>query len=83
MLQSLSSKLTPVTFMMGKIMDQLYQTYQMEIRMVVLRRQVQRIAGIIAGANNSTLQRSKKWLVRGLVKFATAVARLDCPDLLG
>ena len=29
------------------------------------------------------LQRSKKWLVRGLVKFATAVARLVCPDLLG
>ena len=49
-------KLSPVTFLMGKIMDQLYQTYQMEIRMVVLRRQVQRIAGIIAGANNSTLQ---------------------------
>ena len=30
-----------------------------------------------------TLQRSKKWLVRGLVKFATAVARLVFPDLLG
>ena len=29
------------------------------------------------------LQRSKKWLVRGLVKFATAVARLVGPDLLG
>ena len=29
------------------------------------------------------LQRSKKWLVRGLVKFATAVARLVCPVLLG
>ena len=29
------------------------------------------------------VQRSKKWLVRGLVKFATAVARLVCPDLLG
>ena len=29
------------------------------------------------------IQRSKKWLVRGLVKFATAVARLVCPDLLG
>ena len=27
------------------------------------------------------LQRSKKWLVRGLGKFATAVARLVCPDL--
>ena len=25
----------------------------------------------------------EKWLVRGLVKFATAVARLVCPDLLG
>ena len=31
----------------------------------------------------SILQRSKKWLVRGLVKFAAAVARLVCPDLLG
>ena len=30
-----------------------------------------------------TAQRSKKWLVRGLVKFATAVARLVCLDLLG
>ena len=29
------------------------------------------------------VQKSKKWLVRGLVKFATAVARLVCPDLLG
>ena len=29
------------------------------------------------------IQRSKKWLVRGLVKFLTAVARLVCPDLLG
>ena len=29
------------------------------------------------------LQRPKKWLVRGLVKFVTAVARLVCPDLLG
>ena len=29
------------------------------------------------------LQRSKKWLVHGLVKFATAVARLVCSDLLG
>ena len=29
------------------------------------------------------IQRSKKWLVHGLVKFATAVARLVCPDLLG
>ena len=29
------------------------------------------------------IQRSKKWLVCGLVKFATAVARLICPDLLG
>ena len=33
--------------------------------------------------NGKGLQRSKKWLVRGLVKFATAVARLVCPDLLG
>ena len=29
------------------------------------------------------IQRSKKLLERGLVKFATAVARLVCPDLLG
>ena len=29
------------------------------------------------------VQRSKKWLVRGLVKFTTAVARLVCLDLLG
>ena len=29
------------------------------------------------------LQRSKKWLVRGFVKLATAVATLVCPDLLG
>ena len=29
------------------------------------------------------VQRPKKWLVRGLVKFVTAVARLVCPDLLG
>ena len=29
------------------------------------------------------LQSPKKWLVCGLVKFATAVARLVCPDLLG
>ena len=29
------------------------------------------------------LQSPKKWLVRGLVKFAPAVARLVCPDLLG
>ena len=33
--------------------------------------------------DNLTIQRSKKWLVRGLVKFATAVARLVCLDLLG
>ena len=30
-----------------------------------------------------TLQGPKKWLVCGLVNFATAVARLVCPDLLG
>ena len=30
-----------------------------------------------------SIQRSKKWLLRGLVKFANAVARLVCPDLLG
>ena len=29
------------------------------------------------------VQRSKKWRVCGLMKFATAVARLVCPDLLG
>ena len=29
------------------------------------------------------IQRSKKWLVCGLVKFATAVARQVGPDLLG
>ena len=34
-------------------------------------------------ALEQTVQRSKKWLVHGLVKFATAVARLVCPDLLG
>ena len=33
--------------------------------------------------SNENVQRSKKWLVRGLVKFATAVARLVCQDLLG
>ena len=30
-----------------------------------------------------TVQSPKKWLVRGLVKFAPAAARLVCPDLLG
>ena len=39
--------------------------------------------GRISGTIGLALQRSKKWLVRGLVKFATAVARLVCPDLLG
>ena len=29
------------------------------------------------------VQRPKKWLVRGLVKFVTAVARLVCLNLLG
>ena len=33
--------------------------------------------------SKDSIHRSKKWLVRGLVKFATAVARLVCPDLLG
>ena len=32
---------------------------------------------------NANIQRSKKWLVHGLVKFATAVGRLVCPDLVG
>ena len=34
-------------------------------------------------ATDPTVQRSKKWLVRGLVKFVTAVARLVCLNLLG
>ena len=34
-------------------------------------------------STGSNVQRSKKWLVRGLVKFVTAVARLVCLDLLG
>ena len=29
------------------------------------------------------LQKPKKWLARGLVKFVTSVARQVCPDLLG
>ena len=37
----------------------------------------------ISLALSVNIQRSKKWLVHGLVKFATAVARLVCPDLLG
>ena len=38
---------------------------------------------IMGSRGRRIVQRSKKWLVRGLVKFATAVARLVCPDLLG
>ena len=33
--------------------------------------------------SSTGVQRLKKLLVRSLVKFATAVARLVCPDLLG
>ena len=29
------------------------------------------------------VQSPKKWLVRGLVKFALGVARLVCPNVLG
>ena len=39
--------------------------------------------GLSAHSRKVSLQRSKKWLVRGLVKFTSAVARLVCPDLLG
>ena len=42
-----------------------------------------RFCSISNRTSQPTVQRSKKWLVRGLVKFATAVARLVCPDLLG
>ena len=38
---------------------------------------------ILTFLNVWRLQRSKKWLVHGLVKFATAEARQVCPDLLG
>ena len=34
-------------------------------------------------SEHATLQSPKKWLVRGLVKFTLAVARLVYPDLLG
>ena len=34
-------------------------------------------------ASERHIQRPKKWLVRGLVKFVTAVARLVCLNLLG
>ena len=33
--------------------------------------------------NAAIVQRPKKWLVGGLVKFVTAVARLVCLNLLG
>ena len=32
---------------------------------------------------NGSCTEVEKWLVRGLLKFTTAVARLVCPDLLG
>ena len=42
-----------------------------------------RFGGLPASPPRLIYRGRLKWLVRGLVKFVTAVARLVCPNLLG
>ena len=70
------------SFMNGPIMENLRVAFYVVFQQCSMGGQLlQAQSAFIDKATR--LQSPKKWLVRGLVKFAPAVARLVCPDLLG